>query len=310
MVFTSSVLLAIVARSAPAADRLAAPVFPNPMVTLNNGVVMPVLAIGTWQYNGSTAGKAIQLAFKMGITHVDDAYDYNNQPGVGAVLKSYPRKSYFLTTKVPPCHLPFGCAATTTKNIETDIEQLGVEYVDMMLLHGSDGSGTKPCSENDCAHDLQQYLAMEALYNQSKIKAIGVSNYCISCLKCLLPKVHVKPVVNQFEYHVGMGTDPSGLVSYCTANNIVSQAYSALGDGKLISDPLLQTIGKAHGVSSAQVALKWVVAQGHAVAFKSDTEEYIAEDIDLFSWNLTAAEMGQLSSATTPHSNPSWSCSA
>jgi len=283
--------------------------FPNPRILLNNGVMMPQLALGTWQYNGSTAAAAIELGFKLGITHVDDAYDYNNQAGVGPELAKYPRSSYFLTTKVPPCHLPIGCAATTAANIETDLKQLGVEYVDMMLLHGSDGSGARACSETDCEHDLQQYLAMEALYNQSKIKAIGVSNYCASCLKCLLPKVHVPPVVNQFEFHVGMGADPDGIVSASIAAKIVPQAYSVLGDGKLISDPLLISIGKAHGVSSAQVALKWVVAQGHALAFKADTTEYIAEDIDLFSWNLTASEMSQLTAATSPASNPSWSCS-
>lgn len=282
--------------------------FPNPTITLNNGVVMPQLALGTWQYNGSTAADSISLGFKLGLTHVDDAYDYQNQQGVGEELKKYPRKSYFLTTKVPPCHLP-GCTESTTKNIETDLEQLGVDYVDMMLLHGSDGSGARACNEMDCEHDLQQYLAMEALYNASKIKAIGVSNYCVSCLKCLLPKVNIPPVVNQFEYHVGMGADPAGIISYCKANKIVPQAYSALGDGKLISDDLLISIGKAHGKSSAQVALKWVVAQGYAVAFKADSTEYLSEDIDLFAWNLTASEMTQLTAATTPASNPSWSCS-
>jgi len=147
--------------------------FPNPMLTLNNGVIMPQLALGTWQYNGSTAATAIELGFKLGITHVDDAYDYNNQPGVGVELAKYPRTSYFLTTKVPPCHLPFGCAASTTANIETDLKQLGVEYVDMMLLHGSDGSGAVPCSETSCEHDLQQYLAMEASTTNLRSKRLA-----------------------------------------------------------------------------------------------------------------------------------------
>lgn len=303
----TSLSLGILVVGAASTDAAAA--FPNPTITLNNGVVMPQLAIGTWQYDGATAAKAIELSFKLGITHVDDAFDYNNQPGVGAELKKYPRKSYFLTSKVPPCRSLIGCAESTTKNIETDLKQLGVDYLDMMLLHGSDGSGKQPCNERDCAHDLQQYLAMEALYNQSKIKAIGVSNYCVSCLKCLLPKVHVPPVVNQFEYHVGMGADPAGMVSYSSSHGIVPQAYSALGDGKLITDPLLAKIGAAHNVSGAQVALKFVVAQGYGLAFKADTVQYLQEDIDLFSWNLTAAEMGTLTAATTPAGSPSWSCS-
>lgn len=303
-------MLALTAAAAVAAAATGSvSTFPNPKIGLNNGVQMPQLALGTWQYDGPTAATAINLGFKLGLTHVDDAYDYNNQPGVGKALQAYPRDSYFLTTKVPPCHMG-DCTASTQANLETDIEQLGVGYIDMMLLHGSDGFGTKPCSETDCEHDLQQYKAMEALYNASKIKAIGVSNYCISCLKCLLPKVAVPPVVNQIQYHVGMTADPGGLVSFCKANNIIVQAYSALGDGKLISDSTLEAIGKAHNVTSAQIAYKWVVQQGHALAFKADTTEYLEEDIDLFSFNLTAAELSQLSAATSPPGNPSWSCSA
>ena len=151
---------------------------------------------------------------------------------------------------------------------------------------------------------------MEAFVKMGKIKSIGVSNYCISCLQCLLPKITIPPVLNQFQYHVGMGPDPGGLVSFCKKNKIIPQAYSALGNGKLISDPLLTSVGAAHNVSSAQVALKWVIAQDAAVAFKADTLEYISEDIALFDWNLTATELSQLNAATTPANNPSWSCSA
>eukprot|EP01047_Picozoa_sp_COSAG01_P081369 COSAG01_NODE_16196_length_1260_cov_267.259259_2_plen_119_part_00 len=118
--------------------------------------------------------------------------------------------------------------------------------------------------------------------------------------------------MNQIQYHVGMGEDPEGLVSFTEKHGIVVQAYSPLGNGKLLSDPLLKAIGAAQTPpkTSAQVALKFVVQQGYAVATKADEVEYLKEDIDVVSWNMTAAQMAKLTAATTPAGSPSWACSA
>jgi diketogulonate reductase-like aldo/keto reductase len=109
-----------------------------------------------------------------------------------------------------------------------------------------------------------------------------------------------------------MGPDPAGIVSYCEKHNIVVQAYSPLGNGELISDPQLSAIGSSitPAKSGAQVALKYVVQSGHAVCTKADNPEYLAEDIDVFSWNITKPDLAKLTAATTPKGSPSWACSS
>ena len=122
----------------------------------------------------------------------------------------------------------------------------------------------------------------------------------------------VVPMVNQVQFHVGMGNDPEGLFSYAKAHNITMQAYSPLGDGKkeLITGNMTTTIGKAHQKSGAQVALKWIVAQGIPLVTKANSASFLAEDIDLFSWELTAAEKSTLDAATSPAGTPSFMCKA
>lgn len=186
--------------------------------------------------------------------------------------------------------------------------------MDLILLHGPSHMGAGACSKGSCAKDLGQWKAYEKLYKAGKAKAIGVSNYCKSCLECLLGQdgVTVTPAVNQIELHVGMGIDPEGLVSFSTDKGIVVQAYSPLGNGKLISDPLLASIGKAQKPprTAAQIALKWVVQLGYAVATKADSSAYLKEDFDIFAWNMTDAQQASLSAATDPAGRPSWACTA
>jgi diketogulonate reductase-like aldo/keto reductase len=145
----------------------------------------------------------------------------------------------------------------------------------------------------------------------------GVSNFCPSCFACLSTgtKDPIWPAVNQIQYHVGMGSDPEGLLSYCSARGIVVQAYSPLASGKLLSPPPaeLAAVAKAQGKSAAQVALKWILQQDAApmsLVTKADTREYITEDIELFDWSLTPAQMHTLDSATKPSNVPSWGCTA
>lgn len=118
------------------------------------------------------------------------------------------------------------------------------------------------------------------------------------------------PAVNQFALHVGMGDDPGGLVSYTTKANILVQAYSPLGDGALPTAPDLAAIGKTYNKAAAQVALKWLADKGIAVTTKADNAQYLVEDLDLYSWNMTAADTAALSANRKYPSSfgPSWAC--
>jgi diketogulonate reductase-like aldo/keto reductase len=177
------------------------------MIKLNNGVMMPQMAAGTWQYDNATAQSAVTLALdKAGFTHIDTAENYYNQIGVGKALAGRDRSSYFLTTKTVPCDksvigTPGACFKQTLADVETDLKLLGVDYVDLILLHGparaKAGYGKGTCDPVACASDAEQWAAYEQIYKAGKAKAIGVSNYCQSCLDSLLSNATVVPAVNQ-----------------------------------------------------------------------------------------------------------------
>jgi len=285
-------------------------------VTLNNGIVMPLLTIGTWQYNASTAYDELKKAFSVGFRHVDTAHDYNDQVGVGRAwaegVAEYGRENLFLTTKVPGCGTQgvrsgANCGPDTLKAVNEDFAQLNVSQVDLMLLHfpGMLGCGTLGCPEIQT-----QWAVMEQLYAENKARAIGVSNYCPSCFECLFKASKQVPMVNQIEYHVGMGPDPIGLRSYMREKNIQMQAYSPLGDGssELINGALVSGIGKTYNKSGAQVSLKWVMQQNIGLLTKADTMQYLQEDADMFSWDLSDSDMATLTKATKPSGNPSFRC--
>lgn len=284
-----------------------------PVVTLNNGVDMPMASAGTWQYKPAEAKQSCLDALAAGFNHFDTANDYNNQVGVGeffteAVKQVGDRSKLFLTTKVPPCSaVTSDCHAETAKLMQDDLDQLKVDYVDLMLIHFPPKNyGSKA----GCTGMQGAWKAAEELYAANKTRAIGVSNYCPSCFDCLAQTWTVKPAVNQVQYHAGMGEDPEGLKSYLAKQNIVMQAYSPLGDGtsELITGDLVTTIGAAHGKTGAQVALKWVVQSGVPLSTKSTDPKYLAQDIDIFDWTLSDAEMAQLNAAKSPAGTPSFVC--
>jgi len=249
-----------------------------PNSTLNNGVQMPMLSLGTWQYSSSTAESTVSLGLKLGFNHIDTANDYNNQVGVGKALAAYSRDSYFLTTKVPSAPSDSRSYAETVKYLQQDLDQLGLKYVDLVLIHFPPTGNVAHCGAMK-----EAWRAMEDFYKAGKARAIGVSNYCISSFECILPSATVVPAVNQVEYHVGMGVDPAGLKSYCDSKGIVLQAYSPLGDGtdELITGDLVSGIGAAHNKTGAQVSLRWVLENGVPLSTKSTSEKHLKEDLEI-----------------------------
>jgi len=270
-------------------------------VKLNNGVEMPMLSLGTWQYSPSTAEAAVKLALQAGFNHIDTAMNYNNQDGVGAALKGVDRKSYFLTTKVVPVQDARSAYAETTKNLQGDLSALGLDYVDLMLVHAPARS---------CEATQEQWRALEDFYKAGKAKAIGVSNYCLSSFKCVMQTAKITPAVNQIEYHVGMGPDPEGLKSHGDSLGVVTQAYSPLGDGssELITGSLVSDIGKGHGWSGAQVSMRWIIENGVPLTTKTTKLSHMKEDLAIFSDSLKDAEKKKLDDAKSPSGRPSWAC--
>jgi diketogulonate reductase-like aldo/keto reductase len=273
------------------------------------GVHMPMAGLGTWEYNNTVAEAAVKMALVYGTRSIDTASVYDNQEGVGAGVKSsgVPRKEIFLTTKV----LPGLGEEGTVANHEDNLKKLGMEYVDLLLTHMScsfdveDPQHSPLCNKTD---RQATWRGLERIYHAGKARAIGVSHFCQQHMDDVLEIATVPLAVNQQEWHVGMGPDPQGVVSYCDAHGITYQSFmplcnpkycnsTELYDGKLVTD-----IGKAHGKVGPQVALKWLVESGSPVIPKTSNPDHLAEDMDLFSWDLTKAEFERLSSATSPPS--------
>jgi diketogulonate reductase-like aldo/keto reductase len=278
-----------------------------------------MLGLGVWQYTPAVAKQASEAAFSVGFRSIDTAHDYNNQNGVGEFVKEQlakgvKRTDLFITSKVPGCGSQgvgsgAKCGPDTSKLFTEDLTLLGLDSVDLMLVHFPPGG----CGSLKCGEIQDQWKVFEDMYAAKKARAIGVSNYCQSCFECLFKTMTTKPMVNQVQYHVGMGTDAGGLVSYLKKENITMQAYSPLGDGstELINGALVTKIAKAHGkASGATVALKWLVQSGIPVVTKASDPTYLSEDIDLFDWELTDAEMQELNSATSPAGKPSFVCTS
>lgn len=273
-------------------------------------VMMPLAGTGTWLYNDTQAEAEVKLALKLGARLIDTANIYQNQVGVGRAIKEsgVDLDKLFITTKVPG-------GLTTDATIaahEDNLKQLGVDKVDLLLTHFPCGFPTPPattpvnCSK---AHRQATWKGLEALYYAGKARSIGVSHYCQKHLEDVLEIATVKISVNQQEWHVGMGTDPVGVVSFCKSKGISYQSFSPLcgpcsktQKDSLLFGPQVTAIGKAHNVSGAQVSLKWLVQQGSPVIPKSDVEQHLREDLDLFSFTLTDDEMAQLSAMTSPPS--------
>jgi len=279
-------------------------------------VDIPAVGIGSWLYNTTEAYGATKTAFTLEKTpyrHVDTAYDYANQKGIGQVLKelALPREEYFVTSKVEG-----GLnASRTLEEAESDLSDLGLEYVDLLLLHFPCTMSAAP--EGSAAMRQAQWKVMEQLYVQGKARAIGVSHYCRRHLEDLYETATIKPMVNQVQYHVGMGT--AGInatditLKYAKEHGILYQSFSPLCgpccmgmpdnctlNMELITGELVTSIGAKYNKTGAQVALKWQVQQGIPVIPKSGNPAHQAQNIDLFGWELSDADMATLTQATSP----------
>jgi len=262
---------------------------------------MPLVGIGTWTANDTVAESSVKMAFDMGYRHVDTAFVYENQDGVGRALKAsgVARNEYFVTSKVPP-----GNATATAQNLAKCLNDLGLDYVDLMLIHYNDPNISNPTQRKE------QWLEMEKWAKAGKARAIGVSHYCKHHIEDILSVATLPIAVNQVQYHVGMGsagdmaTDDKAFVE---SKGILYQSFSPLcgpcnpPDNKLLIDgSLVSNIGKAHKKTGAQVSLKWLVQQGSPVIPRSSNPVHLRENMDLFDFDLSDSEMESLNKATVP----------
>jgi len=266
-------------------------------LTLNNGVVMPALGLGVFQTPPDETRAAVSAALEAGYRHIDTAAAYGNERQVGEAVTSsgLDRSEVFLETKIWISDYGYD---ETLHGFTKSARKLGVDQIDLLILHQA-----LP-SEFDAT--LQAYRALETLLGNDKVRAIGVSNFMVDHLTTLLDNASVVPAVNQIEVHPYFAQREVQALN--AAHGILTQAWSPIGgitfyrDGQhtsTLQDPTIGDIAKTHGKTPAQVMLRWHVQQGRSVIPKSTKPARIAENIDVFDFDLTTDELAAIDALDT-----------
>lgn len=252
-------------------------------VTLNNGLNMPQLGYGVWKVPDEEAASAVGRALETGYRLIDTAMVYKNERGVGQAVKesSIPREELFVTTKVWNGDQGYN---QTLRAYDESLERLGLEYIDLYLIHW-------PTPKFDDYVDT--YKAMEKIYHDGRVKAIGVCNFEIEHLERILTECEVKPVVNQIECHPYLVQQD--LKEFCAKHDIFIEAWSPLDQGgEVLKDDVVQKIAESHSKTPAQVVLRWHLQNETIVIPKSVTPSRIEENFSVFDFELSAEEMDRI----------------
>lgn len=238
------------------------------------GVEVPEIGLGTYKLIGKTGEQVIKMALNMGYRHIDTAQDYKNEREVGNAIKAAhtPREELFITTKVDRLNLE---PDKLLKSVELSLQELDQPYVDLLLIHW-------PNPDVDIEKTME---AMLSLRDQGKALNIGVSNFNMKLLKEVNDELAAPIFCNQVEYHPLLGQ--FDLLDYAAENDLMVTAYSPLGQGNVLDNPLLNDLGEKYGKSPAQIALRWLVEQEQVVVIpKSSSREHLEANIDIYDFVL------------------------
>ena len=256
---------------------------------LQNGVEIPVVGFGTFRAaDGVEAQNAVKEALAAGYRHIDTASAYGNEKSVGRAVREsgLKREEVFITSKLYNRDRGYD---NTLRAFDTTMKELGFDYLDLYLIHWPNPIHFR---DNWKKANAESWKAFEDLHKQGRIRAIGVSNFRPHHLSALLETAGVIPMVNQIR--LCPGDVHRETVDFCQKHNILLEAYSPLGVGKIMDVPAIGEVARAHGKTAAQVALRWSLQRGFLPLPKSVTPERIRQNIDLFDFELTAAEMAAI----------------
>jgi 2,5-diketo-D-gluconate reductase A len=247
-------------------------------VQLSDGVSIPLIGFGTWQLEGDDAYNGTRAALEIGYRHIDTATAYENEDRVGAAIRDsgLDREDVFITTKCPP-----GNVGREAQTIDASLKNLGVDFVDLWLVHWPPNRQATP--------DMWKAF-IEAL-EQGKTRAIGVSNYSIAQIDELIAATGQAPALNQIPWNPFAFDQRE--VAELRSRQVVLEGYSPLKRSDL-GNPVLAEIAAAHGKTAAQVILRWHVEHGFVVIPRSKRQERIEENFAIFDFDLTPAELGRI----------------
>ncbi|MFJ3196679.1 aldo/keto reductase [Streptomyces griseoviridis] len=254
-----------------------------PTVTLNNAVRIPQLGFGTFQIPPKETREATLAALETGYRHIDTAEMYGNEKEVGQAVREsgLDRADVFVTSK-----LDNGAHARddALKAFDTTMAELGLDHLDLFLIHWPlPGRGDF----------VETWKALEEIYRSGRTKAIGVSNFQPHHLRRLLESSDVVPAVNQIEVHPYLTQDE--VRAFGAEHDIATEAWSPIAQGKVLDDPTINRIADRVGKSAAQVTLRWHIQRGDIVFPKSVTKKRVEENFDLFDFELTDGDIGEIS---------------
>ena len=259
----------------------------QPHFALNNGVTLPQIGFGVYQTPPEETMVAVQAALEVGYRHIDTAAAYGNEKGVGEALRrsGFDRSDVFVETKVWVTDYGYD---QTLHAFEKASAKLGLEQIDLLILHQA--------NPTEFDKTIASYKALETLLADGKLRAIGVSNFLPVRLERLLNETEVVPTVNQIEVHPY--TQQRELQDFNRAHGILTQAWSPIGGLRTYSNgdtpltnPTIVAIGEAHAKSPAQVMLRWHIQEGRQVIPKSVKPARIAENFDVFDFELSREEL-------------------
>jgi methylglyoxal/glyoxal reductase len=251
-----------------------------PSLKLNTSAKIPVIGFGTWQLaEGSESKQAVLNAIKTGYRLIDTARIYGNESSVGeAVAESgVARQELFITTKLWPREFAYEDALEA---FDKSMKRLGLEYLDLYLLHWPDGETRS-----------EAWRAVSEIYKQGRAKAVGVSNYMVEHLEEVLGQSDLVPAVNQIEFHPFIYHKQKPVLEMCLKHGIVVEAYSPLTVGRNINHPDITSVAGKNDRSNAQVILRWCVQHGTVPIPRSTNPDHIKENLDIFDFELSEADM-------------------
>ena len=269
----------------------------TPQLTLNNGVKMPALGFGVFQTPPEETRTAVAAALSTGYRHVDTAAGYGNERQVGEAVAAsgIERADVFLETKIWISDYGYD---QTLHGFDKSAGKLGVDQIDLLILHQA--------LPSEFARTLEAYRALETLLADGKVRAIGVSNFMVGHLSALLEKATVVPAVNQIEVHPYF--TQLEVQAFGGQHGILTQAWSPIGGitfyrdsghRNALQDPVIGEIAKTHGKTPAQVMLRWHLQQGRSAIPKSTNPRRIAENFDVFDFQLTDEQLDAIDGLDT-----------
>lgn len=253
-----------------------------PDIMLNNVVRIPQLGFGTFQIKPADTVAATLLALEAGYRHIDTAQMYGNEKEVGEAVRrsGLDRADVFVTSKL---NNSFHARDAALAAFDGTLAALGLDYVDLFLIHWPlPGVGDY----------VETWKAMQEMYQSGRVKAVGVSNFQISHLRRLFDETDLVPAVNQIEVHPYLTQDP--LRAFGAEHGIATEAWSPIAQGGVLGDPVIKDVAERIGRTPAQVTLRWHVQRGDIVFPKSTHKERIEENLALFDFELSDADMAAI----------------